>query len=81
MLFIYLILERLGFQYEGLFRQAIVYKGRNRDTAWYSILDAEWPAIREAFTQWLDNDNFNNDGSQKSRLNDLIATTRDRLLP
>ena len=46
--------ERLGFQFEGIFRQATLYKGRNRDTAWYSILDREWPAIKAAFETWLD---------------------------
>ena len=49
---------RLGFCYEGLFRQATVYKGRNRDTAWFSIIDSEWPALRTAFEQWLDPANF-----------------------
>ena len=42
--------ERLGFRFEGLFRQAMVYKGRNRDTAWFSILDKEWPALRQAWS-------------------------------
>ncbi len=60
--------ERLGFQYEGLFRQATHYKGRNRDTAWYSILDREWPSISDAFQTWLDPDNFDAEGNQKSRL-------------
>lgn len=55
--------ERLGFSYEGLFRQAVVVKGRNRDTAWYSILDGEWPRAREAFEAWLDPSNFEPDGS------------------
>ena len=56
--------ERLGFRYEGLFRQALVYKGRNRDTAWYSIIDQEWPARRAAFEAWLDPANFDADGRQ-----------------
>jgi RimJ/RimL family protein N-acetyltransferase len=56
--------ERLGFTYEGTFRQHIVYKGRNRDTAWYAILDHEWPAIRRAFIAWLDPDNFDDEGCQ-----------------
>ncbi|NYZ11109.1 GNAT family N-acetyltransferase [Azospirillum sp. RWY-5-1] len=63
--------ERLGFTYEGTFRQAIVYKGRNRDTAWYSITDREWPAIRAAFGAWLDPANFDADGRQIRRLSDL----------
>jgi RimJ/RimL family protein N-acetyltransferase len=60
--------ERLGFRFEGVFRQATVYKGRNRDTAWYSILDTEWPAIEAEFGRWLDPGNFHGDGSQRSRL-------------
>jgi len=70
--------RRLGFTYEGTFRQATVYKGRNRDTAWYSILDREWPAIDRAFTDWLDPDNFDGDGQQRARLGDLIQRERDR---
>ncbi|MEZ4661426.1 MAG: GNAT family protein [Caldilineaceae bacterium] len=58
--------ERLGFQYEGLFRQATMYKGRNRDTAWYSIIDAEWPALKAAFEQWLRPANFDAEGRRKS---------------
>jgi RimJ/RimL family protein N-acetyltransferase len=60
--------ERLGFTFEGIFRQATVYKGRNRDTAWYSILDRDWPVLREAYVAWLDPTNFDGDGRQKSRL-------------
>jgi RimJ/RimL family protein N-acetyltransferase len=56
--------ERLGFTFEGIFRQAIVYKGRNRDTAWYSILDNEWPALDAAFRAWLQPANFDADGRQ-----------------
>ncbi len=55
--------ERLGFRYEGLFRQAAVVKGRNRDTAWFSILDSEWPALRDGFVAWLTPENFE-DGQQ-----------------
>lgn len=68
--------ERYGFSYEGIFRQALVYKGRNRDTAWFSILDREWPAIKEAFVAWLDPDNFDPNGQQKQRLADLISHKR-----
>ncbi|HIJ39133.1 MAG TPA: GNAT family N-acetyltransferase, partial [Rhodospirillaceae bacterium] len=50
--------ERYGFRFEGLFRQAIIYKGRSRDTAWYSIIDQEWPQIRQAFQRWLALENF-----------------------
>jgi RimJ/RimL family protein N-acetyltransferase len=60
--------DRLGFTYEGTFRQALVYKGRNRDSAWFSILDHEWPALREAFDRWLDPGNFDDQGRQKTRL-------------
>lgn len=60
--------ERLGFRFEGIFRQATIYKGRNRDTAWYSIIDEDWPAIEAEFARWLDPGNFHGDGSQRSRL-------------
>lgn len=60
--------ERLGFSYEGLFRQAIVYKGRTRDTAWFSIIDSEWPLISKALSQWLAADNFDDEGRQKTTL-------------
>lgn len=60
--------ERLGFTYEGTFRQDRIYKGRNRDTAWYSIIDSEWPAVREALEAWLDPGNFDDQGAQVARL-------------
>lgn len=60
--------ERLGFRYEGTFRQATHYKGRNRDTAWFAILDSEWPAIDEAFQVWLSPENFGEEGFQRERL-------------
>jgi RimJ/RimL family protein N-acetyltransferase len=60
--------QRLGFRYEGTFRNAQVYKGRNRDTAWFSITDAEWPARRSAFERWLDPANFDADGRQRTPL-------------
>jgi RimJ/RimL family protein N-acetyltransferase len=63
--------ERLGFSFEGIFRQAIVYKRRNRDTAWYSIIDSEWPRLMAAFNTWLAPGNFNTDGTQRLRLSDL----------
>lgn len=56
--------ERLGFTYEGLFRQAAVVKGRNRDTAWYAMLDREWPAVKAGFKAWLDPANFDSEGRQ-----------------
>ena len=65
--------ERLGFRFEGLFRQAVVYKGRNRDTAWFSIVDSEWPAVRAACERWLDASNFDPAGRQRARLADLRA--------
>lgn len=63
--------KRLGFSYEGLFRQHMVVKGRNRDTAWFSILDSEWPACNAAFARWLAADNFDAEGRQQQRLEDL----------
>lgn len=60
--------ERLGFQFEGIFRQATVYKGRNRDTAWYSILDSEWPGLKTEFERWLAADNFDSEGRQLTSL-------------
>ena len=59
---------RLGFTYEGTFRQATHYKGRNRDTAWFSILDAEWPKLKSRFENWLSPDNFDTHGHQIRRL-------------
>jgi RimJ/RimL family protein N-acetyltransferase len=63
--------ERYGFTFEGIFRNAVVYKGRNRDTAWYSITDQEWPRVRSAFEAWLDPGNFDEHGRQKRKLQDL----------
>ncbi|MFC3577423.1 GNAT family protein [Streptomyces yaanensis] len=60
--------ERLGFTYEGTFRQAVVYKGRNRDTAWYSVIDAEWPRLKTSFQEWLSPENFEADGHQRRSL-------------
>jgi len=59
---------RLGFSFEGIFRQALVYKGRNRDTAWFSITDKEWPALENAFVRWLDAGNFDELGNQVVKL-------------
>jgi len=59
---------RLGFTFEGIFRQHMVAKGRNRDTAWFSMLDSEWPARKQAFEAWLDPSNFNADGQQQRPL-------------
>jgi RimJ/RimL family protein N-acetyltransferase len=64
---------RLGFQFEGIFRQADVIKGRNRDTAWFSIMDQEWPSLRAAFERWLDPCNFDEAGRQRVSLSSLTA--------
>lgn len=68
--------QRLGFSYEGIFRQAIVYKNRNRDTAWFGIIDKEWPALEEAFKFWLAPSNFDSAGRQKESLADLTRLVR-----
>ncbi|ESX72399.1 MULTISPECIES: GNAT family protein [unclassified Mesorhizobium] len=65
--------ERFGFKFEGVFRQHLVVKGENRDTAWYSIIDKEWPDLRRAYEAWLDPANFDSDGQQKRRLEDFRA--------
>ncbi|HEX4118564.1 MAG TPA: GNAT family protein [Rhizomicrobium sp.] len=59
---------RLGFTYEGIFRQHMVYRGRSRDTAWFSITDGEWPKLRMRFERWLSPGNFDGDGQQKANL-------------
>ncbi len=68
--------QRLGLSYEGVFRQATVYKGRNRDTAWFAVIDAEWPALKEAFEAWLRPENFDAEGRQIERLSDLTRLVR-----
>lgn len=68
--------ERLGLSFEGVFRQATVVKGRNRDTAWFAAIDAEWPALREAFSVWLSPGNFDASGHQFERLADLTRLVR-----
>jgi RimJ/RimL family protein N-acetyltransferase len=60
--------ERYGFTFEGIFRQHLIVKGRNRDTAWFSMLDNEWPARKRAFERWLSPDNFDDEGRQKRTL-------------
>jgi len=64
---------RLGLSFEGVFRQATLYKGRNRDTAWYATIDLEWPQLKAAFEAWLDPANFDDSGQQKQSLSDLTA--------
>lgn len=63
---------RLGFTFEGVFRQATHYKGRNRDTAWYSIIDAEWPRLRSAYEAWLAPTSFDDQGRQRASLQSLM---------
>ena len=64
---------RFGFSYEGIFRQATIYKGRNRDTAWYAAIDAEWPHLKAAFERWLAPENFDAEGRQRVALSTLTA--------
>jgi RimJ/RimL family protein N-acetyltransferase len=63
--------ERLGFSFEGTFRQATVYKARSRDTAWFAAIDADWPGLERAFESWLAPANFDSQGRQRTRLSDL----------
>ena len=65
--------ERLGFTFEGVSRQHMVVKGRNRDTAWYSIVDGEWPRVRAAFEAWLAAENFDEAGRQRRGLSEIRA--------
>ena len=62
---------RFGFCFEGVFRQHMIVKGRNRDTAWFSITDGEWPPLKAAFERWLDLANFDREGRQRERLSAL----------
>ena len=68
--------QRYGFSYEGIFRQHMVYKGRNRDTAWFSVIDSEWAGLREAYQAWLSPANFDGEGQQRERLGDLTGLVR-----
>ncbi len=75
--------ERLGFTFEGVFRQHMIVKGRNRDTAWFAIIDKDWPAIDQAFQDWLAQDNFDHAGQQRQALRaveagDIKRTTSSR---
>jgi RimJ/RimL family protein N-acetyltransferase len=65
--------RRLGFQFEGVFRQSGITKGRNRDTAWFSILDREWPVIKIALESWLARENFDSNGNQIKTLGQLMC--------
>ena len=68
--------QRLGFTFEGVFRQATIVKGRNRDTAWFAVIDTEWPVLSEAFRAWLSPRNFDAEGRQKESLSDLTRLVR-----
>lgn len=67
---------RLGFRFEGVFRQATVYRGRSRDTAWHAIIDGEWPAAKAAFERWLDPSNFDGSGRQRLSLSTLMGAAK-----
>ena len=69
--------ERLGFSFEGIFRQHMIVKGRSRDTAWYAMLDGEWPARKSAFERWLRLDNFDGEGRRKESLASLRSGGAD----
>lgn len=68
--------QRLGFSFEGVFRNHMIVKGRNRDTAWFSVIDSEWPALAEAYAAWLSPANFDARGQQRERLSDLTRLVR-----
>jgi RimJ/RimL family protein N-acetyltransferase len=65
--------RRLGFRFEGIFYNHMIFKGRNRDTAWYSILDDEWPEVRGILEAWLDEDNFNHQGETRTSLFEMMS--------
>jgi len=73
--------ERLGFRFEGIFRKAVVYKGRSRDTAWFSIVDIEWAGVKDALERWLDARNFDHEGHQRKRLAELLPHLGDEGRP
>ena len=68
--------QRYGYSYEGVFRQHFIIKGRNRDTAWFSVIDSEWSALREAYLAWLAPSNFDAAGKQRESLVDLTCLVR-----
>ena len=72
---------RFGFHFEGVFRNHMVVKGRNRDTAWYAITDEEWPGVRAGFRAWLVPGNFDDEGAQRRKLSDLIGEARRAQAP
>jgi RimJ/RimL family protein N-acetyltransferase len=73
--------RRFGFTFEGVFRQHMVVKGQSRDTAWFAMVDAEWPSLRQAFERWLEPANFDRQGRQKLRLADLRGAGQDLAAP
>ena len=64
--------DRFGFKFEGIFEQHLVVKGRNRDTAWFAMLDRDWPVLHKAYAAWLDDENFDADGKQKQQLSEFM---------
>jgi RimJ/RimL family protein N-acetyltransferase len=68
--------QRFGFSFEGVFRQATVVKGRNRDTAWFAMIDRDWPCLGSAYAEWLDPENFDAEGQQLRALGELTAPCR-----
>ena len=66
--------QRLGFSFEGIFRQMMIVKGRNRDTAWFAAIDSEWPTLKTAFERYLDEKNFDEEGRPVTSLSSLTAT-------
>ena len=70
---------RFGFLYEGVYRQHWIVKGESRDTAWFGMLDNEWPACKQAFEKWLDPSNFDKDGQQLEKLADIRNRIKARL--
>ena len=73
--------QRFGLSFEGIFRQAIIYKERNRDTAWFAAIDSDWPALKKAFRQWLDASNFDKGGKQLISLRELTRPLLKRSAP
>ena len=71
--------QRLGFSFEGIFRRATLYKGRNRDTAWYAVTDTDWPELKHAFEVWLQPENFDTDGKQRTSLSSLTAPLLEQI--
>ncbi|MES2750637.1 MAG: GNAT family protein [Pseudomonadota bacterium] len=68
---------RLGFRFEGIFRNHMVVKGHSRDTAWFAVMDSEWPALKGAYERWLAPENFDHNGQQQMSLSDLICAARE----